>query len=96
MSASLLGGAALGGRGEQFFEPGLGLPLPAADLIRMNLVLGRDRLDRAVPAERLQRYPGLELCCESASFRRHPIGHLNLLSGTTSIVSTRLSVFTDL
>ena len=50
----LLGGAALGGRGEQFFEPGLGLPLPDADLIWMNLVLGRDRLDRAVPAERLQ------------------------------------------
>ena len=52
----------------------LRLPLPAADLVRMYFVLGRDRLDRAVPAQRFGRYLGFELRCESASFRRHPLG----------------------
>ena len=70
----LIAGAALGRRREQLFESVLGLPLPAAYLIRVNLVLGRDRLHRAVPAERLHDYLGLELRCEPASFRRHPVG----------------------
>ena len=42
---------------------------------RIRQVLGRDRLDRAViPAQRFGRYLGFELRCESASFRRHPLG----------------------
>ena len=37
----------------------------------MHLVLGCDRLDRALPAQRFGRYLGFELRCESASFGRH-------------------------
>ena len=66
--------AAAGRAGEHFLKTRLRLPLPAADLVRMYFVLGRDRLDRAVPAQRFGRYLGFELRCESASFRRHPLG----------------------
>ena len=62
---------ALGRAGEQFLQTGLRLPLPAAHLIRMHLVLGCDRLDRAVSAERFHRYLGFELSCESTPCRRH-------------------------
>ena len=76
-------------------RPRLRLPLPAADLVRMYFVLARDRLDRAVPAQRFGRYLGFELRCESASFVAIPLAsswpriHLNILpvfSGTTSVV----------
>ena len=66
--------AAAGRAGEHFLKTRLRLPLPAADLVRMYFVLARDRLDRAVPAQRFGRYLGFELRCESASFRRHPLG----------------------
>ena len=66
--------AAASGAGEHFLQTRLRLPLPAADLVRMYFVLGRDRLDRVVPAQRFSRYLGFELRCESASFRRHSVG----------------------
>ena len=66
--------AAAGRAGEHFLKTRLRLPLPAADLVRMYFVLARDHLDRAVPAQRFGRYLGFELRCESASFRRHPLG----------------------
>ena len=66
--------AAASGAGEHFLQTRLRLPLPAADLVRMYFVLGRDRLDRVVPAQRFSRYLGFELRYESASFRRHSVG----------------------
>ena len=66
--------AAASGAGEHFLQTRLPLPLPAADLVRMYFVLGRDRLDRVVPAQRFSRYLGFELRSESASFRRYPVG----------------------
>ena len=45
----------------------LGLALPACDLVRMHGVLGRDRLDRAVAAQRLRVGSARELAADGAS-----------------------------
>ena len=45
------------------------LAFPCAHLVRMHLVLRRDLLDRPVAAQRVQRYPGLEISRKPASFR---------------------------
>ena len=59
--------------GEHLVQPLDRLPLPGAHLVRMDLVLGRDRLHRSVPPQRLERHPFLEVRREPAApFRRHP------------------------
>ena len=65
---------AAGAIGKYFPQTILRLPLPAAHLVRMDFVLGRDRLHRAVTAQRIHRYPCFELRCESTSCRRHLVG----------------------
>ena len=45
------------------------LALPAAHLVRMHLVPGRDLLDRLVAPQRIKRHAGLELSRKSSSCR---------------------------
>ena len=66
----VIGLLAAGAAREQFLHAVNRLPLPPAHLVRMHLMLGRDRLDRAVTTQRFQRHPGFELRCESTPFRR--------------------------
>ena len=58
--------------GEDLLQPVDRLALPGAHLIRMDLVLGRNRLHGAVAPQRLERHPLLEVRCVLASpFRGH-------------------------
>ena len=66
--------ALVGAAGEHLLQAILGLPLPARNPARMHLMLGRDLLDRAVPAQCLHRHPRLELRCKSTPLRRHLVG----------------------
>ena len=66
------------------------LPLPRANLIRMNLVLRGDLLDRLVAPQSLQRYARLELSCKSPS-RRHCIS----LRYTAEYTLTPCPIFQD-
>ena len=69
----VLGVARCSAASEDILQPVDRLALPRAHLVRMNLVLGRDRLHRAVPAQRLERHAFLEVRGElPPSFRRHP------------------------
>ena len=62
----LIGLPAVGAACEHFPQTLLRLTFPARDLVRVHLVLGRDRLDRAVAAQRLHGHP----CFDSAVNRR--------------------------
>ena len=61
--------AAFRARREHLAQPLDRLSLPAAHLVRMNLVLGRDLLDRLVAAQRFQRHPCLEIRREPTPLR---------------------------
>ncbi len=62
--------AALRARREHLAQALDRLPLPAANLVRMNLMLGRDLLDGSVTPERFQRHPCLEIRREPTPLRR--------------------------
>ena len=53
------------------------LALPGAHLVRMNLVLRRDLLDRPVATQGFKGHPGFKVCREPASCRHRRIPPLN-------------------
>ena len=68
-----------------------GLLLPSAHLVRMHFVLRRQRLNRAVPAQRVQRHPLLEIRREAAPPSRHSMPPFIHLRNASPMVPDRVS-----